>query len=144
MMRARSRRWLILLRRPDPPGATTPSAASVPVGGVRLDDHDIAGIATDLWRARRKAARAGDDMARQVVRHLDSLQDRLAQAGVEFQDHDGLRVDPGMDLDVVAWEERSEIDQDVVVETVAPSVYCGKRLIQIGQVVVARPMNEEQ
>ena len=76
---------------------------------------------------------------RPLVRHLDALRERLAAAGLVFQDHDGFVVDAGTVLDVVAWEERSDIERDVVVETVEPSVYCGGRPVQIGQVVVARP-----
>jgi hypothetical protein len=103
--------------------------------GLHLDDPTAARIATDLWRALRKADGAG----RSLVRHLDALRDRLAAVGLVFQDHDGLVVDAGTVLDVLAWEERPGIECDVVVETVEPSVYCGGRPIQIGQVVVARP-----
>jgi hypothetical protein len=104
------------------------------VDGVHLDDATAAGIATDLWRARR---RAGAHPA--LARALDSLGERLTRAGVEVQDHDGLRVDAGTALDVVAWEPRPDVEPDVVVETVVPSVYVAGRLVQIGQVVLARP-----
>jgi hypothetical protein len=104
---------------------------------LRLDADTAADLATDLWRARRRAARAGGD--RMLARHLDSLHDRLARAGLEVQDHDGLVLDAGTVLDVVAWEIRPDVERDVVVETVAPSVYCAGRPIRIGQVVVARP-----
>jgi len=103
---------------------------------VHLDDAAAAGIATDLWRARR---RVDDGAQRMLARHLDGLAERLLAAGIVAQDHDGLLVDAGMALDVVAWETRPGVARDVVVETVAPSVYIAGRPVQIGQVVVARP-----
>ncbi|WP_214406584.1 hypothetical protein [Pseudonocardia lacus] len=105
--------------------------------GLHLDAETAADVATDLWRARRRLARAGGD--RMLTRHLDGLHDRLARAGLEVQEHEGLVVDAGTALDVVAWEIRPDVERDVVVETVAPSVYCAGRQIRIGQVVVARP-----
>ena len=107
------------------------------MSGLHFDDHTAARIATDLWRARRKADGA-------AVRHLDALRDRLAAAGLVFQDHDGLVVHAGTVLDVVAWEERPGLEHDVVVETVEPSVYCAGRPVQVGQVVVARPVNTQR
>jgi hypothetical protein len=107
--------------------------------GLHLDADTAADLATDLWRARRRLARTGGD--RVLGRHLDGLADRLARAGLEVQDHEGLVVDAGTALDVVAWEARSDVERDVVVETVAPSVYCAGRPIRIGQVVVARPQD---
>jgi hypothetical protein len=108
-----------------------------PADGLHLDADTVADIAVDLWRARRRL-RDGDPPAR----HLDSLRDRLARAGVEIQEHEGLAVDAGTALDVVAWEVRAGVDRDVVVETVVPSVYCAGRPIRIGQVIAARSGDE--
>jgi len=97
---------------------------------------------TNLWRARRKldaAGESGDPTQRQIARHLAAAADALARAGWSVQDHDGARFDPGLALEVIAYEPRPGVDSETVVETVRPCVYSDGRRVQIGQVIVAKP-----
>ncbi|MGQ0842648.1 MAG: hypothetical protein ACT4QF_00800 [Sporichthyaceae bacterium] len=104
------------------------------------NDAALADALTNVWRTGRKLAAAeADGAARQAARHLRAARDAFAEAGLSFQDHDGSVFDPGMALEVVAYEPRAEVASEVVLETIRPCVYSGERRIQIGQVVVARP-----
>ncbi|MFD1152241.1 hypothetical protein [Saccharothrix hoggarensis] len=117
---------------PTEPGTAEPGPA----------ESGLAEAATNLWRARRKIAKAGVDASRegrQVARLLTSAQEALDRAGVVIQDHDGLAFHPDLLLDVLAFAEDPALTRDVVVETVRPSVYLGDRRIQRGQVVVGCP-----
>ena len=98
-------------------------------------DAALADALTNLWRAGRKLSAA----ERQAARHLQAAWDAFARAGLTVQEHDGVAFDPGMALEVVAYEPRPGVAADVVCETVRPCVYRGKERIQVGQVIVARP-----
>lgn len=108
-----------------------------------LADAVIADVVTNLWRTTRKI-NIGEKSElsrsqRQAARHLQAVWEKLSEAGVEVQDHDGISFDPGLFLDVVAYEVHPGISKESVLETVQPSVYRGGRCIQIGQVIVAQP-----
>jgi hypothetical protein len=99
-------------------------------------------VVTNLWRAQRKLESpdgVDDPTRRQAARHLRAATDALAQAGWTVHDHDGARFDPGLALEVLAFEPRPGLDAETVLETVRPCVYSGARRVQIGQVIVARP-----
>lgn len=108
-----------------------------------LPDDVVAAIATDVWRTRRKIGDGHDRDAprtqRQAGRHLRAIWDRLAEAGVEIQEHEGAPFDVGMTLDVLAYQDDPDATKETVLETVRPSVYRAERCIQVGQVIVAVP-----
>jgi len=112
-----------------------------------LDDDTVADVATNMWRMMRRFADASNGAEngdlpraqRMTVRNLRSMSDRLAEAGVSVQDHDGITFDTGLMLKVLAYEPRPGIDREIVVETVRPSVYRAGRCIQMGEVIVGFP-----
>lgn len=109
-------------------------------------DAALADGLTNLWRAVRKLAATdaeGSGPSRQAARHLRAACDSFAEAGLTVQDHDGVAFDPGMALEVVAYEPREDVGSDVVLETVRPCVYRGDARIQVGQVIVARPQSRK-
>lgn len=108
-------------------------------------DAALADALTNLWRTARKleAEEPDGSATRQAARHLRTACDAFARAGLSFQDHDGVAFDPGMALEVIAYEPRPDVGSDVVLETVRPCVYSGERRIQVGQVIVARPQTRK-
>jgi hypothetical protein len=106
-------------------------------------DSVMADVVTNLWRTTRKIGTGEESDVprpqRQAARHLRAVWDRLSEAGIEVQDHDGLSFDPGLSLDVVAYEIHPGIVKETVLQTVQPSVYRAGRCIQVGQVIVAKP-----
>jgi hypothetical protein len=102
-------------------------------------DDVFADALTNLWRAGRKLSATGTDEQRQAARHLRAATSALAEAGLTVQDHDGTTFDPGLALEVIAYEQRPDASTETVLETVRPCVYREGRRIQIGQVIVARP-----
>lgn len=108
-----------------------------------LPDDVVADIATDVWRARRKLGDGrdldGTSAQRQAVRHVRSVWERLTDAGVVVQEHEGTRYDVGLVLDVLAYQDDPDVVEEVVIETVRPSVFRDGRCIQVGEVIVAQP-----
>lgn len=126
-----------------------PETAESPEGGRQLaeSDAELARMATNLWLTRKKFLRSTDPNSRdhrQANRHLQDLEKSLNELGVTIKDHDGSRYDPGFVLEVRAFEHDPELSEDIVLETLRPSVYCGSRCIQVGQVIVGRPVDPER
>jgi hypothetical protein len=114
-----------------------------------LDEGAIAAIATGLWRTRRRmvdpATGEADRELRRPFRHLQSTWDALSEAGVVIQDHDGSRFNSGLALEVLGpFQPTAGLRWDQVIETVRPSVYVDGRTVQIGQVIVGTPEDEER
>lgn len=113
-----------------------------------LPDDVVAGLVTELWRARNKVDGPGAEQdppraVRWANRYLAAADDRLVRAGIEVEGHDGLRFDVGMDLRVLAYQDDPDVTEETVVETVRPSVRRAGRLIQEGEVIVAVPERAE-
>lgn len=121
------------------PVVTDPEPAPAVVAG--LDDAVVADVATGVWRVLKRFAADSEAAKAQrlATRNLTAVAERLADAQVRIQDHDGAVFDPGLSLRVMAYEARAGIDRELVVETVRPSVYRSGRCIQTGQVIVGMP-----
>ena len=113
-----------------------------------LSDDVVAGLVTELWRARNKVDGPGAEQdppraVRWANRYLAAADDRLVRAGIEVEGHDGLRFDVGMDLRVLAYQDDPDVTEEIVVETIRPSVRRAGRIIQEGEVIVAVPERPE-
>lgn len=132
---------------PDPAVEQAPDALPDPQPAALPDDLPddvVAGLVTELWRARNKVDGPGAEQdppraVRWANRYLAAADDRLVRAGIEVEGHDGLRFDVGMDLRVLAYQDDPDVTEETVVETVRPSVRRAGRLIQEGEVIVAVP-----
>ncbi|MFV2022540.1 hypothetical protein [Micromonospora sp. LOL_023] len=110
-----------------------------------IDEAALATAATNLWRAQRKLAQAGDGPSardRQAARYLRTCAEALADAGLVVQDHDGDPFNPGRALEVLVYQESPDLTAETVIETVRPSIYLHRRLVQMGQVIVGTPSQQ--
>jgi hypothetical protein len=131
---------------PEPPDALPEPQPGTPPGDLPgdLPDDVVAGLVTELWRARNKVDGPGAEQdppraVRWANRYLAAADERLVRAGIEVEGHDGLRFDVGMDLRVLAYQDDPDVTEETVVETVRPSVRRAGRIIQEGEVIVAVP-----
>lgn len=103
-------------------------------------DRSVAEAANALWRAQLHLGRIEPSWeAKQTGRHLRDTRDALADAGVVIQDHQGGRFHPGLSMEVLTVQQVPGLTEDVVLETVRPTVYLHDRQIQTAQVIVGRP-----
>lgn len=110
-----------------------------------VDESVLPDLCTGLWRLRRRMIdpetdRPLEDM-RKPFRHLESVWDTLADAGVDIRDHTNESVPEygSIGLNVLAYQPMPGISRERVIETVKPSVYVGERLVQMGQVIIGTP-----
>ena len=103
----------------------------------------MADIATHIWKAKCKMVDSGtgevrDDMKR-VFRHVDGALETLSHLGLELKDHTGDAFDYGMPLKVVTNQQTEGITRETVIETLRPTIYWQKQIIQHGEVVIGTP-----
>jgi hypothetical protein len=102
----------------------------------------LANIATNAWKARsRMVDSEGEprEETKRIYRHVDSILDSLAQLNVEIRDHTGEAFDYGLPLNVITTQPTKGIIRDRVIETIKPTIYWNRQLIQAGEVVIATP-----
>jgi hypothetical protein len=103
----------------------------------------MADIATNIWKAKCKMIDSGtgevrEDMKR-VFRHVDGALETLSTLGLELKDHTGDAFDYGMPLKVVTTQESQGITRETIIETLRPTIYWQKQIIQHGEVVIGTP-----
>ncbi|WP_433870109.1 hypothetical protein [Saccharopolyspora sp. CA-218241] len=126
-----------------PPPEQPPAAVCEPEpepATADLDDRTVAEVATRMWRVLKRFSGAETSRAqRMAIRDLTAMSERLGEAGVHVQSHDGISWDPGMSLQALAYEPRPHLERETVVETERPTIYRGERCIQFGHVIIGVP-----
>lgn len=111
--------------------------------GTHADDDALADAALGLWRTHRRIA--GEDLddaprpIRRLRRHVDTAWHGLGWAGITVHEHDDEPYHAGRYLKVTAREPRPGLSRETVIETVAPSILRGMKVIRPGEVVVGYP-----
>jgi hypothetical protein len=80
---------------------------------------------------------------RRVFRHVESGWDVLAQAGVEILDHTDAPFSPGQSLKVIEYQPTPGLGREKVLETIKPTVYLKKHMVQMGEVIVGTPVQPQ-
>jgi hypothetical protein len=103
----------------------------------------LAQLGTQLWRLKQNMVAPGTDEPleemRRAWRHLESLWELVAEMDVEIRDHTGLPYQAGMTVAVVAFQPTEGVTHEQIVETIRPTIYYKKQILQVGEVVVASP-----
>jgi len=112
-----------------------------------IDLDCLAEIAIGLWRVQRSLKRefndAGDLETKRTWKHLQRLLSVLNNKGIAIQDKTGELYDAGMSLRVVSAEEREDLERELIIETVTPTVFLGKNIIRAGEVVIGKPASQK-
>jgi len=107
----------------------------------------MADIATNVWKAKTKmldgaSGEVREEMKR-VYRHIENVFEAFEKMGLEVKDHTGDAFDYGSPLKVVTTQPTQGIPREKVVETIKPTIYWEKKIIQTGEVVIATPTSTE-
>lgn len=102
----------------------------------------MADIATNVWKAKTKmldsSGETREEMKR-VYRHIEGVMESFKEIGLEVKDHTGDAFDYGLPLNVVTTQPTQGITKESVIETIKPTVYWQKQILQRGEVVIATP-----
>ncbi|MFZ5517080.1 MAG: hypothetical protein ACOY90_10605 [Candidatus Zhuqueibacterota bacterium] len=115
---------------------------------TKMNTRLLADIGTGLWRIKQKVVHpvSGQPLPemRSTYRHVESVWDVLIQTDVEIMDHTNQPFDPGMSLKVIAFQQTENLQRDMIIETIKPSIYYKKQPIQIGEVIVGTPVTPDE
>jgi hypothetical protein len=104
----------------------------------------VAEAALDLWKIQQRLeslkGKLDDNHYLLLKRPVESALLRLNDAEIEIKDRTGDLYDYGMDELVLATEERSGSNRDVVAETIKPTVFYKKTIISRGEIIVGTPV----
>lgn len=106
----------------------------------------LAEVGTGLWRLRRHLTHSETSKPsaqfERASRHLEAVINMLAEGGIEIRDHTGEAVPEGgiYALKTVAFEQTPGLSSEQVIETIKPTIYFQKQMIQMGEVVVGTPV----
>jgi hypothetical protein len=103
----------------------------------------LADVLTGLWRMRRKTTAnvsEPEEVLRSIRRHLDATWDVLAASGIEVRDYFDQKYVNGMALRLT-FQPTEGVKTETITETIKPSIFYKRRLIRMGEVIVAIPMN---
>jgi hypothetical protein len=130
--------------RDEPPNVALGEAKTVRIE-VQLNLTILSDLGYAVWRLRQKMfdqeSGAPKEEFRQLSRHVSTISDRLADIGLQIQDHTGDAFDSGQSLEVLAFQPTPGVDGEKVIETVRPTVYLSGHRILKGQVIVGIPEN---
>lgn len=103
----------------------------------------MADIATNAWKAKTKMVNGSSgevrDEMKRVFRHIEGIFESFQEMGLEIKDHTGDAFDYGLPLKVVTTQPTQGITKESVLETIKPTIYWQKQIIQMGEVVIATP-----
>lgn len=106
----------------------------------------MADIATNAWKAKGKMLDASGEVReemKRVFRHIEGVLESLRELGLDVKDHTGDIFDYGLPLKLVTTQPTPGITREMVVETIRPTIYWERQMIQAGEVVIATPLSPE-
>jgi hypothetical protein len=130
------------------PGENPDLEGAVDTGPTVSHDKDLAELCTSLWRSTKAMLGQGGPDAeatfRRPLRHANAAMESLAQLGLEIVDHTGeqLPKSGAYALKVISFEPKEGLTQDVVLETVRPTILFSGRRIQMGEIIVGTPSDQ--
>jgi hypothetical protein len=111
-----------------------------------IDMDFLAEIAIGLWRLKRslllEIPGVADIKTKRSWKYLERLFSHLELREITIQDKTGEPYDPGMSLRVVSAEQRPDLNRELIVETITPTVFCRKNIIHAGEVIVGKPVTK--
>jgi hypothetical protein len=80
---------------------------------------------------------------RRIHRHIEGAFESLSQIGLTINDWVNQPYDPGLPVKVLTFQPTPDLQRDIVLEAVRPTVIWKDRLLQMGEVIVGIPENAE-
>lgn len=126
-----------------------PQQSPTDINAAEADKKALASIATSAWKAKSRLKDAGSVEDGGVLSRIQGDIGRIWNVlvddlGLEIRDHTGQPFDYGMPLRVVTSQPTQGIAKERVIETIKPTIYWRKKIIQMGEVIIATPSNLEK
>jgi hypothetical protein len=127
-----------------PPVVPAPAEAE----GLEAMGGSLAGLATQVWRARNRIIdpETGEprEEMRRIHRHIEGAFEAFSQMGLTINDWVKQPYDAGLPVKVLTFQPTPDLLRDTVLEAVRPTVTWKDQLLQMGEVIVGIPANVEE
>mgnify|MGYP006423559189 CR=1 FL=1 len=103
---------------------------------------NFAKIATHVWRIKKRIYDADGkpiDTYDKLRRSIEGIEQGLESLHVEIKDHTGDIYDPGMPVNPQSFESMAGVNRDTIKETLIPTIYWNKQIVQQAEVIVGQP-----
>lgn len=100
-------------------------------------------VATGLWRLQRRLG-SGSPETQAAARQVRRILDVLGDADFRIDDHHGIAFEPGLAMDVVAYQETEGVTHEQVIDAERPSIFRGDATLQRARVIVGVPVKEHK
>lgn len=105
---------------------------------------EISELATAVWRLGKWLNSIETDRKMAAKSSLRVLKRYLEEKEIEIIDLTGSKFDEGLAVSVVNNEAEEDATDLVILETVKPIILCSGAVIQYGQVIIGKPVAEEE
>lgn len=104
----------------------------------------ISEVCVGVWRARSKMIDpvSGEPLeeSKRALRPLESTLDTLLQGGFEIKDYTNKPYVVGMLEKVVTWEQKEDLRNEIIIETIRPTIIYHEKVLQNGEIIVGVPL----
>lgn len=105
-----------------------------------------AAIATHAWRAKGRIVDPDTGEPKEglerIYRHIEGILQALEEDSVSIKDYAGGIYDTGMAVKALAFEPTPGINREMVKETIRPTIIFNNQVLQLGEVIVGTPIEE--
>jgi hypothetical protein len=131
----------------EPEAAAAVVSSSASAEDLEALSGSLMALATQVWRARSRIIdpETGEprEEMRRIHRHIEGAFESLSQIGLTINDWVNQPYDPGLPVKVLTFQPTPDLQRDIVLEAVRPTVIWKDRLLQMGEVIVGIPENAE-
>jgi len=101
-------------------------------------------LATEAWRIKQRILNSTGETKgemKRFLRHINAMYEAFSLMEIEIKDHTGDDFDYGIPLRVAATQPIQKLEKPKIIETLKPTIYWHKKMIQSGEVVVGTPLD---
>lgn len=128
--------------------ASEPRTVMLPENVARV----LIALAMNAWRIRVRLNDAnkepreeiGKDDLKKINRYCDGMFESLNGIGMEIKDRTGEAFDYGLPEKVVTAQPQPGLSQEIIVETIRPTIYWNTQIAQPGEVVIGTPLESSK
>ncbi len=117
--------------------AFMPKILDLPIHAKDIVEH-----AVELWRMEQRlkkvAASIGEEDREALIHSIDKLKRYLDKNDIEVVDHTNQEFNDGVNVNVLLFEESSEVTKPTITATKEPTILCRSQVVRKGQVIVSK------
>jgi hypothetical protein len=109
---------------------------------IGLDEKRVLDLAVDVWKLEKNIKKTVDiEENRPIKSSLNKLRDYIGAYKIETVDYDGEKYYENLNVKILSSEEKDNVYEPVVAETVKPAILLNGKLMSHASVIINIPKN---